>query len=400
MSHRKDKTIPKTLRIVCGVFFMSFSFVYLYFLQGDLLTYAQYVYSGGVTQYSIPVGALIITLLLMIVQWSVVRLQSLRTNYYALSYVIPSSVLAILTCMGMQTIRDFSFGVWTWLFPLVILLYFFAVRLLNKWDSLRIDSAPRSIARPLWTNAAILLALMLTVGSIGNTDDVFLYELKTERLITEGRYADAGEVGKKSLISSRRLTELRMYALARNGELGERMFDYPQYYGTAGLLDVADTSAVFHRIDADDVCRYFGVGCGKGIKSAGRYLDLVEKHLQTCEDTVHVLGGHVQKLKDYKRAYMLLDKDLTAFTKSLAKDSVSVMPRAYQEALLLYNKLADSITADVKTTDFSLSVDSTTMERYIEYETMKHDLEDATERKNRLRRKFGNTYWWYYDYAL
>ncbi len=388
-----------TLRLVCGVFFMAFSFVYLYCLQGDLLAYAQYVYSEGVTQYSIPMGALIITVLLMIVQWIVVRLQGLRTNYYALSYVIPSAALAILTSVGLQTIREFSFGVWAWLFPLIILLYFCVVRLLNKWETLRIDTAPRTIARPLWTNAAILLALMLTVGSIGNSNDVFLYELKTERLIREGRYEEAAEVGKKSLMSSRRLTELRMYALARNGELGERMFDYPQYFGTEGLLDVADTSAVYHRIDAEDVCRYLGVSSGRGVKSAGRYLELASDHILTCNDTLHVLCGHVERIKDYRRAYMLLDKNLTAFAASLAKDSVTAMPRAYQEAMLLYRTLSDSAAANAKEAKFSLPVDSLIVERYAEYETMKHDLEDAAERKNRLRRKFGNTYWWYYAYG-
>ncbi len=394
----RNKKVPLLLRLVCGVFFASFSFVYLFCMQGDLLAYAQYVYSNGVTRYSILVGALVITLLLMIVQWCVARLLRLGTNYYALSYTIPALFLAILTSVNVRVIRDFSFGAWTWLLPLAVVLYVVLVKVLNKYDSVRCKPSVQTFARPLWINAAIHLALMLMTGSVANSYDVLHYELKTERLITEGRYEDAVRVAKKSLVSSRRLTELRMYALARQGELGNRMFEFPQYYGVNGLLDVADTSAVFYRVDASDVCRYLGVGCGANVKSTKRYLHLASNHISSCANPVHVKSGHAQRLMDYSRAYMLLDKDLDAFCESLAVDSAFTLPKSYQEALMICDTLGlDNYVA--LTGKSSIAIDSIVLARFAEYNVMKEDLKDATERKNRLRRKFGNTYWWYYEYA-
>ena len=50
---------------------MLFSFCYLFFLQGEILAEAQFVYSKGITSYNILIGAIIITVILQIVQWIV-----------------------------------------------------------------------------------------------------------------------------------------------------------------------------------------------------------------------------------------------------------------------------------------------------------------------------------------
>ncbi len=386
------------LRLVCGAFFGAFSFVYLFCLQGDLLAEAQYVYSDGVTRYSILIGALIITFLLGILQWVVTRLLRFGKNYYALSYFIPALVLAILTSVNTNALEDFSFGVWLWLFPLLTLIYIYIIKSIGKFDTPPQRSTNVYAARSLWVNAVILLALFVMIGSVGNTNDVRHYEQKTERLILEGRYDDAGRVGEKSLMSSRRLTELRMYALARLGHLGDRMFDYPQYYGTAGLLDVADTTKVYYRFDAADICTYLGVKCGGGFRSTGAYLDVVEKHLLTCPDTSHVILDHKSRLNDYRMAYLLLDKDLRSFVSELEVSRYDTLPQAYKEALLLVrdNAVLDS-SFKIDTTLYAM-VDSFTVLRYDEYNEMKADLTDSVERQNRLRRKFGKTYWWYYEY--
>ena len=39
------------------------------------------------------------------------------------------------------------------------------------------------------------------------------------------------------------------------------------------------------------------------------------------------------------------------------------------------------------------------MQRYDEYCKLRDSYDDAVERKNYLRRQFGDTYWWYFDYV-
>ncbi len=395
----KNKKASLTLRLVCGVFFAAFSFVYLYCIQGDLLAHAQYVYSVGVTRYSLLVGALVITFVLLVVQWLMARLLHFGRNYYALSYLVPALLLSVLVSVNDEALKDFSFGAWLWIFPLALVCYVVLVKFLSKFDAGTHVQVGETVATPLWINAAVLLALFLMVGSIGTSNDVLHYELKVERLISEKRYGEALEVGKKSLASSSRLTQLRMYALALCGELCERMFDYPQYNGTVGLLDVADTSAVYYRIDADDVCTYLGVRCGKGVCSTRCYLKHADRHLVQCADTLHKMYPHAARLDDYILAYHLLDKNLSDFQMRLKGRTENALPRACMEAMLTCREFAAVDSSFVVDAELLSAVDSLTQARYVEYNGMKNELTDPVERKNRLRRKFGNTYWWYHEYA-
>ena len=56
------------IRYSCGILFMLFSFCYLFFLEGEILAEAQFVFSKGVTSYDIMTGAILITLVLQLVQ--------------------------------------------------------------------------------------------------------------------------------------------------------------------------------------------------------------------------------------------------------------------------------------------------------------------------------------------
>jgi hypothetical protein len=47
-SHKKSGTI--TVRVMCAVCFLAFSFVWVYWFQADMLAVAQHVLSQGVTQ--------------------------------------------------------------------------------------------------------------------------------------------------------------------------------------------------------------------------------------------------------------------------------------------------------------------------------------------------------------
>lgn len=356
---------------------MLFSFCYLFFLQGEILAEAQFVYSKGVTSYDILIGAIIITVILQIVQWIVSMLSRLPSRAHALSYLPSMLLLAMLTDVNEEAIEHFSFGAWVWVTPCILVAYILLVIFVKKVDhDNSVDS--RGIKSQIYPNFVILFLLILCVGAIPQTTDVYHYELKTERLILAKDYEGAAAVGKKSLRATARLTQLRMYALSKQDLLAENLFDYPQYYGSKGLLDIADTSSL-ERFTTQDICFHLGAFCGKSIQTADRYYRLM-------------LGDSIcnQHTADYYLCSLLLDKKLPEFLRQLPRyydlsDSIAYesLPRAYREALLQTGKK----------TDFDTDA------RFRDYNELKASLKDETERINKTHREFGNTYWWYYDYS-
>ncbi len=376
---------------------MLFSFCYLYFLQGDILAEAQYVFSKGVTTYSITGGAIIISLILQTVQWVVALLSRLPARWHAISYFPSSLMLAILSAVDRETLDVFSFGVWVWLAPLALVAYVVAVLLIRafSWET---ESEMYNVKSQIYPNFIILFLFVLGVGAVPQTSDVYHYELKTERLLLEGKYEEATKVGERSLSTSVRLTQLRMYALSEQDLLAERLFDYPQYYGSKGLLDVTDTLSVY-RFSPQRICRHLGAYSDPSVHSTERYYQLVLGDSIWNEHTV-----------DYYLCSLLLDRKLSLFKQELPRyynlsDSIENvydgLPRAYREALLLVGQRKYALDGKVVVGADTLTTfsDYDMIDRFRDYNELKSSLKDDTERINQTRRQFGNTYWWYYDFG-
>lgn len=393
-SHQKTAGI---IRFSCALLFMFFSFCYLFFLQGEILAEAQFVYSKGVTSYDILIGAIIITVILQIIQWIVSMMSRLPSRWHALSYLPSMLLLAILTDVNQEAIAHFSFGAWVWVAPCILVAYILMVFFARRMDNVDSDYT-RGIKSQIYPNFIILFILMLGVGAIPQSTDVYHYELKTERLILAKDYERAAAVGKQSLRATARLTQLRMYALSKQDLLAENLFDYPQYYGSKGLLDVADTSSL-ERFTTQDICFHLGAFCGKSIKTADRYYRLM-------------LGDSISNYHtvDYYLCSLLLDKKLPEFLHQLPRyynlsDSLvgayDSLPRAYREALLQIGKkqyaLQGKIVVDADTLATLSDFDMVACFR--DYNELKASFKDETERINTTHREFGNTYWWYHDYS-
>ncbi len=393
-------SIQKTagfIRYSCALLFMLFSFCYLFFLQGEILAEAQFVYSKGITTYNIFIGAAIITVVLQIIQWVVSMLSRLPSRGHALTYLPSMLLLAILTDVNREAIVHFSFGAWVWVAPAILIAYILLVIFVRRMDS-DTSTHAQNIKSQIYPNFIILFFLMLGVGAIPQSSDVFHYELKTERLILEKDYEGAAKVGERSLRTSARLTQLRMYALSKQGLLAERLFDYPQHDGSRGLLNVADTSS-FERFTSQDICLHLGAYCGKSIKTTERYYKLVLGDSIWNEHTV-----------DYYLCSLLLDKNLKEFQRQLPRyynlsDSIvgayDNLPRAYREALLqigvkqyaLQGKIVIGADTLATLSDYEM------VARFRDYNEFKATLQDETECINRTHREFGNTYWWYCDFS-
>lgn len=394
--HSHQQKTAGIIRYSCALLFMLFSFCYLFFLQGDVLAEAQYVYSHGITTYNIFVGAAIITLVLQILQWIVGLLSRLPARWHALSYLPSMLLLAILTGADNEVVSHFSLGGWIWVAPLLLCIYVLAVIVIRTLDR-QFDDPDFDIKSQVYPNFIILFLLILGVGFAPHSSDVYHYELKTERLLLEGDYEEASAVGERSLATSARLTQLRMYALSQQGLLAERLFDYPQHYGSRGLLDVTDTLSS-HRLSTSVICHHLGAYCGSSIHSTDRYYQLM------LADTIW--NAHTV---DYYLCSLLLDKKLAEFRRQLPRyynlsDTIASaydrLPRAYREALLQMGNPTYAIQGKIVLGADTLATlsDYEMVARFRDYRELKATLTDKTERINRTHRDFGNTYWWYYEY--
>ena len=267
----------------------------------------------------------------------------------------------------------------------------------------------------LTTNLLLLLLAMLWCGSCHSASDVNLYEQKVERLVSIGDYESALKVGKKSLNSNRRLSNLRMYALSRIDSLPDHLFDFPQYYGINGLLCVSDTNDVYYRIDAVDICSYLGLNKLSNIKSTEQFFNEVVYNQQLSIDSL--MGVELYKssnpdslkddvrnrynnlkiakrrIDDYILCGLLLERKLDRFKIQINKsygfnvnsDSIvpaTKLPKHYREALVMvYPNIEDTLM----------------LKQYDDYLKLKDQYKDSVVCSNRTRRVYGNTFWWYYD---
>jgi len=374
--------VRKLISISCAVLFMAFSFFYLYKMEGDLLSEAQFVFSKGVTRYSLLIGAIIITVVLYLLQWLISKLISVPVRLYAFTYFPSFLSLALLTHINRSVFHDFTFGLWKWIYPLLFIGSIVLMIMSRKLADNDGDSSDNTVFRYLWPNYLILLIFMIVTGWMQPASDVYHYELRTEALIMEGKYDDALEVGKTSLATSSRLNTLRSFALAKTGKLGENLFDYPQSGISHSLIEMGD-SLQFHRFTSQDICAEMGAAYDSTIHTASRYIELMLRKDSLDDDKRNMLV-------DYMLCGYLLNKDIKRFQSALPiyYHSVAIenLPKSYREAVVMS-------AADTS------SVVSPTYSRYNDYCHIRDSISSPLPRRNYLRRQFGNTYWWYYDYG-
>lgn len=376
------------IRFTLSVFFILFTFFYLYHIQGDLLAEAQFVFSKGVTTYHKLIGAVIITAVLYLMQWVVNLLTHVPNRWYAVTFFPSFLTLTVLTDINTDILDHFSFGNWTWLYPLLMVVFIILMVFLSNMHSENSDTSDATMATFLWPNYATMVAMIVISASIQGTDDVYHYELRTESYIMEGKYKEAAEVGANSLATSPRLTELRAFALSKEGHLADSLFTYP-LDGVGKQLILIGDSMSHRRFSYQDICKDLGAMCGNNIHTGMGYL-----RVMMATDTLK--RKETQRINDYYLCSLLLDKKLYTFADSLMSmyifsDSLTNkykdMPRAYREAAVLaQNNLVDYIDEEMEG-------------RYNAYCKLRDSHTDATARRNYLRREFGKTYWWYYDYA-
>lgn len=381
MSENRLFAYKKAARIqivVCGFLFVVFSFVYLYVFQQYILEALHFSLAHGKTHFTPMASAIIITLVLLLLRWGVNSLMGLKGPIRTLSYFPSFLLLGVLTDVGRGVLTDGYHTVWGWLLPLVLLLYVVIVfplrRYLHAWLNAKYTDYTLMNA-----NIIILLAFSIMTVMIGNTNANFHHELEMEHYMRIGKYDKALKVGRLSQEATRTITALRAYSLARTGELGDRLFEYPQYYKSDGLLFANDSLATF-RYTNDSIFSLLGARPYNG----ERCVDFLRS---VCYKDI---GGHVSL--DYYLSALLLDKRIDDFVLAISDffeipDSLS---RYYQEALVVYQWKHPAYSLQLK--------DSTLLQSYSDYQAESSKWDTRKEKEKALRDRFGKTYWWYYDF--
>lgn len=380
MSKRLVRRTDRLTSLLCTSLFAVFAFVYLYCYQADLLTVMQHVFSKGQTHYNPLIGALVITVMLVLLQMGVANLCRKARVASAITFVPSVLLLTMLTDVHFVGAGAFNVGNWSLALPVLLLVFALLVwgSYTTKFSEFVADRI-MSPCRKLWINLAIMFSLMLFVCLVSNGDKTYHARIHTEQCLLKADYDGALQAIERCDRPDSCLTMLTAYTLSKKGLLADRLFEHQLVGHSASLLP--DSSNVrLEILPYRIIFQYLG-GWFTQKMSTMRYFDFMQRH-----------GMLKKQATDYMLCSFLLDKDLDAFVDNIGKyyainDS---LPKHYKEALLLYTRLHSTprlvYNSNVMNAD------------YQDYQKMERSYADERERKNALRGTYGNTYWFYYQF--
>lgn len=375
---KRELKYDTPIRIICALLFATFSFLYIYLFQGELLALVQDHLSKGQTTNNTLVTASLITVLLMLLQYLLNRVGHLHGSYEAFSYLPSCVVLALITKVD----NTFSYSWIQWSVALLVTVVIYLLIVWIERNTLRQRDA-RFLER-LSPNLGVLTVLFVFVGWYGNNAPASAMELAAWKYTHSGEYDKVLRVGKRSDDGNVRLAALRNLALAKTGQLGDRLFAYPQPYGSDGLL-MNRYNVQTSEYGAEEFYAILGAQPYGGEQAAAFY-----KRMMQQSDSVY--------FRDLYAAALLLNKDLDDFVpltvdRTQPAAALADAPMHYQEAWMIYNEQHPF-------TPVAFVPDSTIARRYQEYLDLREAYaDDSIVMGNLCKRKFGNTYWYYYDFV-
>lgn len=383
-SHPQIRQTARRIPILCAVYFVVFCFCYLYYLQRDVLAQAQYALSGGVTVYHPVLAALLCTLLFTLVGIFLTRAMHrwLPLRWLTLAWFPSFMFLAALTHWRFPQYGD-SHADAEWLPYLLFALLWLCMLLVGHFfpDS---SKEKASLSTYAWPNALQLLAFTSVCVSLGNTDVVLHHTLRAGQYLSLHDYDAVLHEAQWERHPSPTLTAMTALALSQNGEMGDRLFAYPQPYGSEGLLPSATDSLLCY-----DLLR--AVDRHLGYRKSERTPIIL--FLQVINQKPHPRPA----ARDYLLCGLLLDRRLGDFEHVLSstlsidhspenRDSlIATLPYHYREALSLHRSLQNEDDPD------------TTMNASLQdFMALYHSNEPCEQREFLCAERFGHTYWFYY----
>jgi len=408
---------PSTLiRVVCAILFLLFTFAWLFWFQADVLAVAQHGLSQGKTHYNPMVGAIISTGVLMLLQIVVYGLTRLSRGAHALTYFPSFLLLAFLS----RICYPFHCGACPWIMLAVLVLWVGVVIVIRKLGAFGSHERGETglFSRRVWVNVLQMAVMMLGVALVSNTNAVGHFKAHAETAIIEGDMDEALNVGRRSLETDESLTMLRIFALAQQGQLAERLFEYPVCGSSIDMLPMKGSKAALQLMPDTILWDSFGVRPDSIVIRNDSALqvalqkDDAQPQPYICEtayarsmytgqylDSLEHDSLATQLYRDYRLMGFLIDRRLDSFVVRLPhyyaiNDS---LPRHYREALVLSQHLSaqrnDSLQGLSSSTYDRDSALTISFHDYLRYDTL---YAKKSERRLRLEGSFRGTYWYYY----
>lgn len=361
------------VKIMCAAVFVAFSFLWLYFFQADILTVTQHVLSHGQTTYNRTMGTLLITAILLSVYGITNRLMNLPLAVHALS-LFPSMLL--LGVISSANVAD-KFEHWWLGIPLVV-LWLGVSWVCKKVHNLRASTTRVGrFPRYIWVNMLLIILMLCGVIFASNTNAVHHFRARAEIALLNGHWDEALTTGHESLETDSCLMTIRMYALSRTEQLGEKLFQYPLIPSSDAMLPTRGERRLLV-YPMDSLYRYLGAIPHSSV----RPMDYLRK-------IVNRYHGYTPAV-DYLLCGYLLDRDLDRFAVTVARFYAldEHLPRHYREALVLYKHLRSHPVINYQ--DAVLDVD------YDDFHAIQESATDKNDLLNKLQDDYSNSYWYYY----
>ena len=147
------------IRVMCATIFVLFTWGWLYFFQADALAMTQHVLSDGLTHYNRFVGALIITAILMILQYVINNTTKLNKRFHALTYMPSMLLLAMLTDISQTIDNGISISRSIWLVVVFAVIWGAMIFFVRQYENVDKEFHIPLFSRSMWMNLLMMSAM-------------------------------------------------------------------------------------------------------------------------------------------------------------------------------------------------------------------------------------------------
>lgn len=367
------------MMVVARVLFALFLYLYFALAQGDSLAYVCSMVAGR----PVELCSWLFALVLLVVWMGICRLVEWvgrRCGFH--------SFTAYLFCAwGAAALVSVPVGSWAWQVGLLL-----SALVLALLHGLWLRHGRRTGVRSIWEKYLVdgfrLLVLFLYMGLGAACSDVDHYEMRTAACLRAHMPERAYEVGKNQLATSPRLFALRCMAMASDSTgLGGRIFSQPCF---AGLSSVS----LFPPNDERESLLFPVDSLFAMLGDSIRFAEEPLAYFRRCAE----LSGEGKSVAaDYYLCGLLLERRLVEFARELkcfyADELVAhrSLPLYYAQAMVMYARL--------RTRPLWVYSASEVEANYHDFRYMAEGIPDEVARCNLLRRSYGETYWWFFEYG-
>lgn len=380
MTNKEEIRLQRAVMALCAILFAVFSFLFIAKYQSAPLELLYEKVSTGKLQYNgYVVGAFLSGALTVLALW-LNRYTRFKREWTAMTFLPSTLLLSFITDIDRSLYTgEYDYLKWIVVFAVGLFLYAAFSFVLRRMLFAKIKNVAMSANRIIWRNLEIFVLFFCTVGFLSNGDDSFKREALIASYYNRGDIDKALQVGYLSNSATQTITTQRAYILAKEGLLGEKLFEYPQMFGTTSLLPgMTQVSPLV----PDSVFDLIGVVPQPGEKT----IAILERALE--------IDSTNETAKEYYLSALLLDRQIVEFVDAIEElypdVNINELPKHYQEAILLYESIEQN----------HIGVDNPDMQKqFYAFKALENEYDDVLVRSNYLRRKFGRTYWWYYLYG-